>query len=126
LVKALVDTSVVVDILRAYPPAVAWLNAQTDNIGITHFGWYEVIEGCPNKQKQKAAIRVLERFELELINDDDIEWATTALLKHYLKGNVDAFDCLIAATAHRLHIPLYTRNLKHFTPLLGGLAQKPY
>jgi predicted nucleic acid-binding protein len=35
-------------------------------------------------------------------------------------------DCLIAAVAYRLQIPLYTHNLKHMTPLLGTLAVKPY
>lgn len=60
------------------------------------------------------------------VTNEDIEWATTALIEHYLKGNVDPFDCFIAATAHRLQVPLYTRNLKHFTPLLRKLTQKPY
>jgi hypothetical protein len=35
-------------------------------------------------------------------------------------------DCLIAAPSHRLNVPLYTMNLKHFTPLLGALAVRPY
>lgn len=40
--------------------------------------------------------------------------------------NVDAFDCLVAALSFRLQLPLYTRNLKYFAPLLGHLAQQPY
>jgi len=35
-------------------------------------------------------------------------------------------DCLIAAVAYRLQLPLYTHNLKDMTPLLGNLAVKPY
>lgn len=35
-------------------------------------------------------------------------------------------DCLIAAPAQRLGVPLYTRNLKHFSPLLGDLAVMAY
>jgi predicted nucleic acid-binding protein len=53
-------------------------------------------------------------------------WAREKLLKHRLSHNIDAFDCLIAAPSYRLQFPLYTRNLKHFTPLLGKLAQQPY
>ncbi|MBN2303709.1 MAG: hypothetical protein JXQ72_04495, partial [Anaerolineae bacterium] len=79
-----------------------------------------------NKNKQRAAIRVLDKFRLIPITNDDVEWATKALLQHYLKTNADASDCLIAATAHRLQVPLCTRNLKHFGPLLGELAQSPY
>jgi hypothetical protein len=32
----------------------------------------------------------------------------------------------IAAPSYRLQVPLYTRSLKHFAPLLGRLAQQPY
>ena len=35
-------------------------------------------------------------------------------------------DLLIAAPSQRLQLPLYTHNLKHLSPLLGTLAQKPY
>jgi hypothetical protein len=126
VIAVLVDTSVVVDVLRGYPPAITWLNTQTQNVGVTRFVWYEVIEGCANKRQQKAAIRILKKFELVPIDNEDAEWANTALIEHYLKSNADTFDCFIAATAHRLQIPLHTRNLKHFQPLIGNLAQKPY
>jgi predicted nucleic acid-binding protein len=35
-------------------------------------------------------------------------------------------DALIASAAYRLRVPLFTRNLKHFQPMLGPLVQKPY
>ena len=52
-------------------------------------------------------------------------------IRHVLIGlsishNVGSIDCLIASASHRLQLPLYTMNVKHFAPLLGGLAQKPY
>jgi hypothetical protein len=31
-----------------------------------------------------------------------------------------------SAPSYRLQLPLYTRNLKHFAPLLGKLAREPY
>jgi predicted nucleic acid-binding protein len=43
-----------------------------------------------------------------------------------LSHGVGIMDCLIASVSYRLQVPLYTRNLKHFTPLLGALAQTPY
>jgi predicted nucleic acid-binding protein len=53
-------------------------------------------------------------------------WATEQLLRLKVSHGVDAFDCLIAAASHRLGVALYTRNLKHFQPLLAALAQSPY
>ena len=49
-----------------------------------------------------------------------------ALIRLKLNYNIDPFDCLIAATSYRLQTPLYTRNLKHFRPLLRSLTQRPY
>ena len=126
MVVSLVDTSIVIDILRRYPPSLTWLQDQSQQIGITRYVWFEVLEGSGNRQEQKAAIRVLDKFELVSTTDADVEWATAAFLYHYLKSNTDAFDCLIAATSQRLQVPLYTRNLKHFTPLIGELAEQPY
>lgn len=57
---------------------------------------------------------------------DDHEWAIKQMLRYHLSHNVGAFDCLIAAPAYRLRLPLYTHNLKHFAPLLGDLARRPY
>ena len=56
---------------------------------------------------------------------EDLNWAMQQLRQYRLSHNVGILDCLIAAPAHRLQIPLYTRNLKHLEPLLGTLAQQP-
>lgn len=35
-------------------------------------------------------------------------------------------DALIAAPAFCLQLPLYTRNTKHFLPMIPSLVQQPY
>jgi predicted nucleic acid-binding protein len=125
VVSHFIDTAIVVDILRKYPPALAWANAQKD-IGVTHIVWLEVLEGVLNKFDQQNALRILKRFELVELTVADLSWATDALVRLGLSHNVDAFDCLIASVSYRLQLPLYTINLKHFTPLLGTLAVRPY
>jgi predicted nucleic acid-binding protein len=57
---------------------------------------------------------------------EDFDWAIQRALKFKLSHNADMMDCLIASAAYRLNLPLYTSNLKHFLPLLGSLARKPY
>jgi len=86
-VTGLLDTVVVVDLLRSYPPAAAWLAGQSP---------------------------------------EDFDWAIRQALRLRLSHNVGPMDCLIASSAHRLGLPLYSRNLKHFAPLLGNLARAPY
>jgi predicted nucleic acid-binding protein len=69
---------------------------------------------------------MLRDFERVDLITADIDWAIQQLWLFKLSHNVGGNDCLIASVSHRLQIPLYTTNLKHFAPLLGVLAQKPY
>jgi predicted nucleic acid-binding protein len=125
VVTALVDTSVIVDLLRGYAPAREWFLQQND-LAVARPVWLEVIEGAPNRSAQRFALNLLRRFEvIELVEPDAI-WAVDKLLAYNLSHGVDAFDCLIGAISQRKQIPLYTHSLKHFTRLLASLAIKPY
>jgi len=95
-------------------------------LGITPIVWMEMIEGAENKLDQKLVARFLGRFPLVYPTQADIDWAMRQLSMYHLSHNVDSFDCLIAAPSYHLQLPVCTRNLKHFTSLLGALAQQPY
>lgn len=125
MVSAILDTNILVDLSRKYQPAEIWLVSQT-NLAITRMTWLEMLEGASNKEEQERAITLLNDFALVEFTVSDLDWATRELTRLRLTHHVDAFDCLIAAPCYRLQLPLFTPNLKHFRPLLGNLAQKPY
>jgi len=126
MVDGLVETSLLIDILRGYALADQWLEQQTETLGITRFVWLEVLQGAENRANYQRSIALLKAFELIDVTPTDIEWATEQMLKLTLRYHTEAMDFLIAAPSYRLQIPLYTRNLKHFTPLIGELARQPY
>lgn len=123
----LLDTSILIDHLRGFPPAS------------------QALEGAAQRRHSMAA-SVLTRFELfagmrphEEISTrrllDVIDWIPVdealaddagRLANHYLKSypGVDPVDYVIAATADRVDALLWTRNLKHF-PMFPGL-KAPY
>jgi predicted nucleic acid-binding protein len=125
MVASLLDSSVVVDILRQYPPALAWYSSQT-GLGVSQIVWLEILEGVHDKREQSRALTLLKDFDRVDLTTDDFEWATAQLIRYKLSHNTGMMDCLIASISHRLRLPLYTNNLKHFAPLLGSLAQRPY
>ncbi len=125
MVVGLLDTVIVVDLLRNYNPALVWLGQQ-GQFGITRIVWLEIIEGSQSRQKQEEAIKLLRRFEPIELTASDWIWATEQLLRFRLNQNVDAFDALIASASYRLQVPLFTNNAKHFMPTLGKLVQTPY
>jgi predicted nucleic acid-binding protein len=125
MVDALLDTAVLVDVLRGHPPATSWLATQP-HLGVTTVVWLEIIEGSSSLRAQRIALRLLHGLERVEVTPLDIDWAIRQLTRLGLSQGVDAMDCMIASVSYRLNLPLYTHNLKHFVPLLGPLAQKPY
>lgn len=123
MVTYLIDTDIVIDLLRMYPPAHAWF-AQEKGLGVASVVWIEVLQGASNKHSQQRALLLNALYRIE-ITTADIDWAITALFSFTLSHGIQGFDALIAAVSHRLDLPLYTRNLKHFYPLIGNLAQAP-
>ncbi len=121
----LVETTVIVDILRGHPPALVWLG-QRKNVATTPLTWMEIIFGAQNKIAQQQSMKVLRLFDVVYLTADDQEWAMQQLFTYRLSHGIGVTDCLIASVCHRLNVPLYTHNLKHFAPLLGALAQQPY
>lgn len=125
MVAGLVDTSIIIDILRLQSTAQSWL-ANQPQLGVATIVWLEVIQGAGNRQKQNQAITILKRFQRVEHTEADYDQAINYLMRYKLSHNVGGNDCLIASVSYRLQLPLYTTNLKHFAPLLGELAQKPY
>ena len=125
MVTALLDTSILVDCLRGIPVAVTWLSSQT-SVGVTRIVELEVIEGVRDHCGLAAAVKLLGEFDSIDLVSFDFDWARQPLVRYKLSHNVGMMDCLIASVSYRLQIPLYTTNLKHFTPILGGQTQKPY
>ena len=123
--NGLLDTAIVVDLLRGYPPAVLWLEGQSQ-LALNPVVWLEVLEGAANRKDQDRAVRLLGQFERIEVLSTDFDWAIRQTLALRLSHRVDVMDCLIAASAHRLDLPVFTRNLKHFQPLIGPLARSPY
>lgn len=127
MVTALIETTVVVDLLRNYPNAITWIESQTlPQLGITPIVWMEVMGGAPTKPRRLQAAHLMQRFAMIYLVQSDLDWAMEAQMRYELSHGVGMMDCLIASASHRLNISLYTHNLKHYVPLIGGLAQKPY
>lgn len=125
--NALLDSTVLVDLLRNYSRSVDWLESRQDDVlAITQLVFLEVISGTQNKIAQQRAFRRLSQFDMVYLTQADMDWAMEQLVRYKLSHNVGMMDCIIASVSYRLQVPLYTTNLKHFTPLLDTLAQKPY
>lgn len=124
---ALLDTSVLVDLWRKQPSAIAWATAHRNlSIGIHVLVEMELVEGVRNNQELAQLSRLLIDYEIVFLTPSDCAWASEQHRQLRLSHGVGLLDALIASGAVRLNVPLYTLNLKHFQPLPGVKATRPY
>ncbi len=124
--SALVDTSVLIDVLRGEAAAAAVLrNARMAGpLHASEVTRLEVLAGMRRGEETatRALLGVLTWHPL----DDDVAEIAGELGRRWLPSNrgIDSADLAIAATAVLLGAPLLTRNIKHF-PMFTDLSA-PY
>jgi predicted nucleic acid-binding protein len=73
----------------------------------------ELILGARNKTEQQKTVSLLKSYHLVYPNEADAKWAMEQFENYYLSHQIEMIDCFIAATAVRLDIPIFTRDVKH-------------
>lgn len=76
MVNSILDTTVLVDILRNYPRAIEWYKSiHQPTLGLTPFIWMELMSGAPNKQARLRAAKLMRRFTMIYPERSDLDWA---------------------------------------------------
>lgn len=121
-----VDTSVLIDVLRGEPAAAAVLR-EAREFGYLHASEVtrlEVLAGM-RAREQEATRALFHAFVWHPV-DETIAEVGGELGRRWLPGNrgIDSADLAIAATAIVLDAQVFTRNVMHF-PMFDGLSA-PY
>ena len=121
----LLDTDVMVDILRGYEPAREWLKSAQE-IGVPGLVAMELIQGCQNAREQKQLEKTLSAYQLLWPDENDCNRALLSFSSHHLSDNIGMLDALIAETAIGVNAELATFNVKHYRVLKGLQSVQPY
>ena len=122
----LLDTDVLVDIVRGYGPALQWLGRLADAPGLPGFCVMEVVAGCRNKREMNRVYRDLGVFRIHWPTDSDCSRALDDLVDSHLSHNLGLLDALIGEIAVGLNATLCTFNQKHFEIIPGLPTEQPY
>jgi tRNA(fMet)-specific endonuclease VapC len=123
----LLDTDVMVDVLRGYEPAIAWLTVVSDSeIGVPGLVAMELIQGCQNAREQKRIEKALNAYPLFWAESQDCDHALKNFAAHHLSYNLGLLDALIAETALSMDAELATFNVKHYSVLKELKTIQPY
>ena len=122
----LLDTDVMVDLLRQYPPAVEWVTARGEPIVLPGYVVMELIQGCKNKTEQERLERTLSGHAIAWLSPQVCDEALSVFARYYLSHSVGIFDALIGQLAVSLNEPLYTFNQKHYAVIPNLRTVQPY
>jgi tRNA(fMet)-specific endonuclease VapC len=123
----LVDTDVMVDVMRRHEPAVAWLDSLgAEVIGIPGLVAMELLQGCRNREEQNQLERLLRPHQRYWPSQADCARAFDDFAAYHLSHDLGILDALIAETAVGLSIELATFNTKHYSVVPNTLLTQPY
>ena len=124
----LLDSDVLVDLLRRYPPALAWFDTLSDEEELVVSGYVvmELVEGCRNKLEQRRVEREIGDFGVAWLSPSDCDEALRIFTAHHLSHNAGFLDALIGQTALTLDVPLHTFNRRHYDFIPGLQTVQPY
>jgi predicted nucleic acid-binding protein len=126
--RGLIDTDILIDASRGVAAAGAFLNQAQAETGviISVISAMELVRGCRDK-RQLADVTMLIHSSRVLPVTSRVSILALAFLEEFaLSHGLGLPDALIAATAVRAQMPLYTRNTRHFSMIRGLAVVQPY
>lgn len=110
----LLDTTVLVDLLRKDPAALSWMKSTADKPAMSVVSLSELYAGVRTRREEQEVL-VLERTVRLLNLDRDIAVRAGVFVRLYgASHSIDDPDAIIAATAEHHGLRLATLNVKHF------------
>lgn len=122
----LLDTDILIDILRQYPPALIWFRNSPELLYAPGFAVMELVQGCRNKAELRHVQRLAALLPLVGPTDVDCRRALADFTQYRLSHNLGLLDSLVAAAAVGRSATLCTFNVKHFRVVPGLMLEPPY
>jgi predicted nucleic acid-binding protein len=124
----LLDSDVLIDLLRKHPPAVGWFEAlhEDEELAVPGYVVMELIQGCRNKAEQDKVQRELAAYGVVWPSATDCDQALEVFAAYRLSHTAGVLDVLIGQTAVALGTPLHTFNQRHYSFIPGVQTIQPY
>lgn len=123
----LLDTDIMIDVLRGYLPALRWLRVVADQeLALPGFVVLQLMEGCEDKRAMQRLQKEIGAYRVYWPTAQDCDRALLTFARARLSHRLDIVDALIAECAIGLGVPLCTFNVRHFRVVPGLVTEQPY
>lgn len=123
----LLDSDVVVDLLRGLPQARQWFPDQAnERFVLPGYVAMELVQGC----RSKAELTILENHIARMLvvwpTPETCDRALSTYARSRFSHSLGILDALVGELAKSLDAPLHTLNQKHYVAVLGLRTEQPY
>lgn len=123
----LLDTDIMIDLLRGFTPAIEWLSKIDDEeIYLPGYVFMELIKGSKNKDEQNRIEKTLKDYIILWPSVETCNNAFTVFVKYHLSHGIGIIDSLIGQLSADTNISLCTFNVKHYEIIPGIKMIRPY
>jgi predicted nucleic acid-binding protein len=122
----LLDTDILIDLVRRHPAASAWFAALPELPTVAGFAALELAYGCRDAAELRAVRAFLRVFPMAWPTEEDLRRALVDYAPLRLSHGLGLLDAVIAATAVGLDLSLVTFNVRHFGAVPGLTTEQPY
>ena len=121
------DTDIMIDMLRKFPPAMAWGQELEDaEVVLPGYVMMELIQGCHNKQERNRLQKFVEDYSIVWPSPGYCNQALEIFSEYHLSHSIGLLDALIGLSAVAVNLPLYTFNQKHYSMIPNLHSIQPY
>jgi predicted nucleic acid-binding protein len=122
----LLDTDVLIDFQRNYPPAIQWLLSLTDIPLVPGFVAMELIQDARNRKELERSLKLTAPFAVIWPTEEECTEAVRLFASYHLSHSLGMIDSLIASMAIHRDLTLCTFNIKHYRAVPDLQLDKPY
>ena len=123
----LVDSDIIIDFLRKYPPAIEWLASLGDEeLALPGYVVMELVQGCTNKDDLRKLETFIEDVEVIWPSPETCDDALAIFTQFKLSHHLGVLDALIGQTAVAIDLPIHTFNRKHYAAIPDLVTVQPY
>jgi tRNA(fMet)-specific endonuclease VapC len=120
------DTDILIDVLRGYQPAITWFSTLTEIPSIPGFVVMELMQNAKNKQQVNQVFKLIAPLPIIWLTEMDCAKALSDFSQYHLSDGVGLLDTLIAHCVISKNATLCTFNVKHYRVIPNLKIIQPY
>lgn len=123
----LLDTDVVVDLLRNLPSAVQWFGGlENEIVALPGYVVMELVQGCRSNAELDRLDEQIKNMVVVWPGPESADRALISYARCRFSYGLGLIDALVGHVAVSFDLPLHTFNQKHYAGAEGLVTLQPY